>query len=211
MVAAGGQVLDKLALRWVFSLRVDGVERLPNEGPFVVAPNHASEMDAFAIAAALPIRHFRRCYWAGDDRRMFSTALMRLFSRVSHVFPVDERVPMAAVVTAATLLARGDVLIWFPEGWVSPDGRLQRFRPGIGKLLTDVPVPVVPTYISGTFEVMPRGGRWPRRRPIRVVFGNPVTVGALEASGGGDSREERIASALRDNVAALARSIGAEP
>ncbi len=212
LVAAGGQLLDKLALRWAFALRVDGVERLPERGPFVVAPNHASEMDAFAIAAALPIRQFRRSYWAGDDRRMFSTAVMRLFSRVSHVFPVDERVPMAAVAAAATILARGDILIWFPEGWVSPDGRLQRFRPGIGKLLTHVSAPVVPAYISGTFEAMPRGGqRWPRRRPIRVVFGDPVTGDTLEAAGTGNSREERIANALRDKVAALARSIGAEP
>jgi long-chain acyl-CoA synthetase len=136
---------------------------------------------------------------------------MRLFSRVSHVFPVDERVPMAAVMAATTVLARGDILIWFPEGWVSPDGRLQRFRPGIGKLLTDVSSPVVPTYISGTFEAMPRGRRWPRRRPIRIVFGAPVTAGALEAAGTDGSREERIANALRDQVAALARSIGAEP
>jgi hypothetical protein len=70
---------------------------------------------------------------------------------------------------------------------------------------------VVPAYISGTFEAMPRGGRWPRRHPIRVVFGDPVTVEALETAGTGESREERIAGALRDKVAALARSIGAEP
>jgi long-chain acyl-CoA synthetase len=211
IVAAAGQALDKLALRWGFALHVQGIERLPQRGPFVVAPNHASEMDAFSIAAALPARQFRRSYWAGDDRRMFSTAVMRLFSRVAHVFPVDERVPMAAIAAAATILGRGEILIWFPEGWVSPDGRLQRFRPGIGKLLTDVSAPVVPAYISGTFEAMPRGGRWPRRHPIRVVFGDPVTVEALETAGTGESREERIAGALRDKVAALARSIGAEP
>jgi long-chain acyl-CoA synthetase len=210
IVAAAGQALDKLVLRWGFALQVDGTERLPTQGPFVVAPNHASEMDAFAVAAALPPRHFRHAYWAGDDHRMFSSAVMRLFSRVGHVFPVDERVPLAAVAAAATILARGDILIWFPEGWVSPDGRLQRFRPGIGKLLTDVSVPVVPTYISGTFASMPRGQRWPRRRPIRVLFGEPVAVAALAAAGTGESREERIAGALCDKVAALARSIGVE-
>ena len=211
IVAMTGQALDKLALRWGFALRVDGIERLPTQGPFAVTPNHTSELDAFAIAAALPTRLFRRTYWGGDDQRMFSTAPMRLFSRVSHVFPVDERAPMVAVAAATAILARGDILIWFPEGWVSPDGRLQRFRPGIGKLLTDVSVPIVPAYIRGTFEALPRGQRWPRRRPIRVVFGDPVTADTLEAAGGGDSREERIAHALRDKVAALARSISVEP
>jgi long-chain acyl-CoA synthetase len=211
MAAAAGRAVDALTLRWGFALQADGSERLPAQGPFVVAPNHASELDAFAIAAALPSRLFRRCYWAGDDQRMFSTSAMRLFSRLAHVFPVDERAPLAAVAAAATLLARGDILIWFPEGWVSPDGRLQRFRPGIGKLLTDVPVPVVPAFICGTHEAMPRGKHWPRRHPIRVVFGDPVAVDALEAAGVGESREERIAAALCDKVAALAHSVGAEP
>ena len=211
LVAAAGRAIGALALRWGFALKADGRERLPAQGPFVVAPNHASEMDAFAIAAALPPQAFRRAYWAGDDHRMFSTSAMRLFSRLAHVFPVDERAPLAALAAAATVLTRGDVLIWFPEGWVSPDGRLQRFRPGIGKLLTDVPVPVVPAYIGGTHVALPRGKRWPRRHPIRVVFGDPIAVDALEAAGTGESREERMASALRDRVAALARSIGVEP
>jgi long-chain acyl-CoA synthetase len=210
-IAASLCIVDKLVFRWGFDLHVEGIDRLPVQGPFVVAPNHASETDAFAITAALPFRLLRRCYWAGDDRRMFSSAAMRLFSRVAHVFPVDERVPMAAVAAASTLLARGDILVWFPEGWVSSDGRLQRFRPGIGKLLTDVTAPAVPAYIAGTFEVMPRGRRWPRRHPIRVVFGDPANVDDLEKAGAGETREERIAAALRDKVAALARSIGVEP
>jgi len=136
---------------------------------------------------------------------------MRLFSRIMHVFPVDERTPMTAVETATTVLARGDLVVWFPEGWLTPDGRLQRFRPGIGKLLTEQAVPVVPAYIAGTFDAMPRGRRWPRRHPLRVVFGDPVGVDALEAAGTGETREERIASALREEVAILARSIGVDP
>ena len=208
LLAASLLAVDKLALAWRSHLRVEGTERLPAHGPIVIAPNHASEMDAFVIAAALPLAQFRRCYWAGDDHRMFSTAPMRLFSRIMHVFPVDERTPMTAVATAAIVLARGDILVWFPEGWLTPDGRLQRFRPGIGKLLTEEPVRVVPTYIAGSFDAMPRGHRWPRGHPIRVVFGDPVGVDTLEAAGIGETREERIASALREEVAALARSIG---
>jgi long-chain acyl-CoA synthetase len=210
-VAAAGRVINALALRWGFRPQADGTQRLPVQGSFVVAPKHASELDAFVIAAALPARLFGRSYWAGDDQRMLFTAPMRLLSRLAHVFPVDERMPLAAIVAAATLLARGDIVIWFPEGWVSPDGRLQRFRRGIGKLLTEVPVPVVPVYIRGKHEAMPRGKHWPQRRPVLIVFGDPVTADALHLLGTGESREERIAVALRDKVAALARGIGAEP
>jgi len=211
LVASSLRALDKQALARRFHLRVEGTERLPDRGPLVIAPNHASEMDAFVIAAALPFAHFRRSYWAGDDHRMFSTAAMRLFSRVFHVFPVDERAPMLAIESAAAILARGDILVWFSEGWLTPDGRLQRFRPGIGKLLTEEAVPVVPTYIAGTFDAMPRGRRWPRHHPIRVVFGDPVSVDALESAGTGETREERIAGGLHEEVAALARSIGSTP
>ena len=57
---------------------------------------------------------------------------------------------------------RGHSLVWFPESWRSPDGKLQRFLPGVGHLL-EHPVPVIPAYIEGTFEAMPRDRSWPRR------------------------------------------------
>jgi long-chain acyl-CoA synthetase len=172
-----------------------------------LAPNHASDLDALIIAAALPRAQFRRTCWAGDVYRLFSTTGRRLFCRIFHVFPVDERNPQSAIATASRVLARGDVLVWFPEGWRSADGQLQKFRPGIGSVLTRTPALAVPAYIAGSFEAMPRNRRWPRRHPIRIVIGPPVSVEALDRAGAGKTQQERIANALHDRVAMLANSV----
>src|SRR6516164_7488035 len=154
--------LNRLIMRVVFRLQFTGLERLPKAGPLLIAPNHVSYLDAPAIAAALPWRRLRRLYWAGDVLRLFSNPLSRLLSRATHLFPVDARHPGAALEIATRVLKAGNVLVWFPEGWRSPDGSLQRFLPGVGQLLFRTGTPAVPAIISGTFEAWPRGRRIPR-------------------------------------------------
>jgi long-chain acyl-CoA synthetase len=95
------------------------------------------------------------------------------------------------------------VQVWFPEGWRSPDGSLQRFLPGIGQLLLRSGAPAVPAYIAGAFDALPRGRCMPKFCRITVTFGRPEPVASLRASGIGRTDEERIANALRQSVIAL--------
>jgi len=187
----------------LFRLRATGAEQLPAAGAFVITANHVSDLDAMAIAAALPWSRFRRFYWAGDVVRMFSNPLSRLFCRAVHVFPVDENYPGAVLESARRVLEAGNVQVWFPEAWRSPDGRLQRFLPGIGQLLLRSGVPAVPAYIGGTFEALPRNRRIPQLRQVTVAFGAPTPVETLRAAGDGRSDQERITDGLRQRIIAL--------
>ena len=60
------------------------------------------------------------------------------------------------------MLKRQKNLVWFPEMYRSPTGKLQPFKPGIGMLLDHFPVPVVPVFIHGTHEAMLPGKVWVR-------------------------------------------------
>ena len=109
-------------LNWVvmhccFQLRVSGLEHLPSSGAYVITPNHVSDLDAMAIAAALPLSRAQHVYWAGDIVRLFYSRLAQIFCRAVHLFPVDERYPDAAVATAVQVLQSGQAQVWFPEGW----------------------------------------------------------------------------------------------
>jgi len=196
-------VLNRLVMRVVFRLQFTGIQRLPETGPLLIAPNHVSYLDAPAIAAALPWHQLRRLYWAGDVLRLFSNPLSRLFSRATHLFPVDSRHPGAALEIATPVLKAGNVLVWFPEGWRSPDGSLQRFLPGVGQLLLRTGTPAVPTIIAGTFEAWPRGRRIPRFHRITVTFGHPEPLVCLRANAVGRTDEERAANALHQRLFAL--------
>jgi long-chain acyl-CoA synthetase len=189
-------------VRTLLRLRVEGSESLPAEGPFIIVANHASDLDPPVLAASLPWPALRQVYWSGDRGRLFAGAVSRRFCRAVHIFPVDERAPGATLAMAEEVLARGNSLVWFPESWRTPDGRLQQFRPGIGALLLRRPVTLVPTWIDGTFEALPRTKRVPKPHPVRVRFGAPIDPASLVQAAGGDP--VAIASRLREEVAALA-------
>jgi long-chain acyl-CoA synthetase len=130
--------------------------------------------------------------------------------RAMQVYPMDERAPLRAIAMSRGLLERGESVVWFPEGWRSPDGTLQPFLPGIGRLLEQFPVTVVPLCIDGTFEAFPRDKRFPKLRPVRLVIGEPVEPAAWHSLLSEKSEpEQRIAAFLREAVLSL-KSVAAK-
>jgi long-chain acyl-CoA synthetase len=200
-------VLDGWLMRAIFRLRVEGLSNLPAE-PYVLVPNHVSFLDPFALSAALSWRSLARTYWGGWTGIAFRNPLMRAFSRVARVLPVEpEHGVGSSLALAAAVLRRGDDLVWFPEGERSVSGELLPFRPGIGLLLYRFPRPAVPVYVHGTFEALPRGRRWPRPRPVTVVFGAPVDPRPLAVAEASPEESARhIARALQAAVAELGRN-----
>ena len=195
--------LNRILMRGLFRLRVEGREHLPAAGPYLLAPNHASYLDPFAIAAALSWSELRRLYWAGWTGLLFRGPLTRLFSRAARILPVDpERGLTSTLPLGLAALERGSALVWFPEGARSTDGRLHRFLPGAGLLLERSRVPAVPVFIGGSFEAWPPGRAWPRLWPIRVRFGRPLVFEPDPSAPDGE-RHRRIADQLHDQVAAL--------
>jgi long-chain acyl-CoA synthetase len=197
-------MLNRLVLRYVFMLQIKGVEHLPQQRPFIVVPNHVSLLDPPAVAAALPAQMLAHTYWGGWTGIMFANRAMRFLSRGVRVVPIDpQRGSLSNLAFGVAALQRGYNLVWFPEGAISRTGVLQQFRPGIGLILTVHPVPVVPVWIAGTYEAMPRGQRRLRRHPVTVTFGKPIAVGTLLFQGKGREPYERISAALHDCVAEL--------
>lgn len=194
--------LNWLAMHLLFRLGSRGREHLPQGGPCLLVANHASDLDPLALAAALPPRLRRQLYWGGDIVRLFSGPLSGALARALHVFPVDEKAPAASLELAGKVIEAGQVLAWFPESWRSPDGRLQRFLPGVGRLASGCAGPVIPVFVEGSFIAMPRWRRLPRLHPLRVHFGPavaPERVRQAEAEGGAAA----VAALLRQEVARL--------
>jgi long-chain acyl-CoA synthetase len=211
-VAAFGRfayAVDRLLLRLVFGLHVSGREHLPRTGPVIIAPNHASYLDPLAIAAALPWRLLPATHWAGWTAILFQGRLWRLLSRATRVFPVDpDRGPAAALACGRAVLARGDVLVWFPEGRRSRTGAMAPFLPGVGVLMAGSRCAVVPAWIEGSFRAWPWNARWPRPARISVRFGPPLAVEDLVARQRGEPDPAALAAALRGAVGRLAGGNG---
>jgi len=164
------EILKPLAvvlMRAWFGLRVRGVENIPSSGPALIVSNHQSILDPPLIGGAA-----RRQIYFLAKAELFRIPVFGRLIRALHARPVRrEGSDPAALRTAAQLLDEGKALLVFPEGTRSLDGRLGAGKPGVGMLAVTSGAPVVPAYVSGTLEALPKGAAWPRRSQVSVSFG----------------------------------------
>ena len=175
--------INYVLVRALFRLRCSGLENLPREGPYIIAPNHTSFLDPVALAASLDPGLLRRTYWAGWTGIVFKGPIRRALARLAQAVPIDPRRGAASsLALGAAVLKRKEALVWFPEGQRSPDGSLQPFRPGLGLLLQHYPVPVVPVVIEGAYAAWPRQRWFPRFSRLAVHIHPPVDPAGARAA-----------------------------
>jgi 1-acyl-sn-glycerol-3-phosphate acyltransferase len=154
-------------LLFVHRARCIDSDKIPVEGPVIIAPNHFSFLDHFFVAAFI-------------RREVHFMAKSQLFKRpmqfVYHhggVFPVLRgRRDEEAFKTAHTILARGDVIVMYTEGGRSRSGELGEAKPGIGRLALETGATIVPTAISGTQH----SRNWNKFQfpKVTVRYGDPI-------------------------------------
>ncbi len=152
---------------WQFSLRVEGREHEPATGPVLVVSNHVSALDPPMVGVAL-----RRTSRYMAKQELMDTPVLGFFLRTIGVFPVRRgEADRRSIRMALEALERGSVLVMFPEGTRSPDGRLQTAEPGAAMLALRTGAPVLPVAVIGTQHAMPRGAKRPRRTRVLIRFG----------------------------------------
>lgn len=168
------------AIRIVAHPRVEGLEHLEGlEGPVFVCPNHTSHLDAPVVRASLPSRFRDRSAIAAAADVWFDGGSLGPITQLAlAAVPFGRSADVrASLERVGDLVNDGFNIIIFPEGTRSADGRLGPMREGIGLLATSLLIPVVPAYISGAHEILPKGARLPRRRGtsgIRIRLGEPL-------------------------------------
>ena len=209
-VARAVYLVNFAVMKGCFRLEVTGLENLKAHDVALLAPNHTSYLDPFALAASLSFSRLRRTYWVGWKGAAFANPLTRFGSRLAQTVPVEpERRVLSSIAFGGAVLVRERNLIWFPEGGRSETGDVRPFRPGVGMLIQHYDVPVVPVYIDGAHEALPVGHILPRPHRITVNFGAPVTCSELLADTDPEDPPQAVAQALRERVAALRDEDGA--
>lgn len=160
--------------RLFYRVRCDSLAHIPEKGAAVLVCNHVSYVDALIIYAASrrPVRFVMHAtyYHMPVLHRLFKAAGMIPIDS-GRANPVLLQQSMDAISAA---LAQGDLICLFPEGRLTRDGEVDRFRPGIERIIQANPVPVVPLALRGLWGSVfsHKGGtaltRWPRRFWARI-------------------------------------------
>jgi 1-acyl-sn-glycerol-3-phosphate acyltransferase len=160
-----------------FRWRVFNSERVPLDGPVILASNHASFLDPPLVGSGVK-RGIN--YLARNSLFRFPGVgwLLRKWNSV----PVDREGGGAAGLKAILdRLLAGGAIILFPEGTRTRDGKLQPARSGIGLTVIKSTAAVVPVRVFGTYEAYGRHIKIPRPHPIAVKYGRPIFFEALRA------------------------------
>ena len=173
------RLLPEFLLRFVFwllihsfyRLRTSGLENIPEKGPVILICNHISYVDALVIAAACnrPPRFV-------IDYGIYNWPVLHAIFKAGHAIPITTAKQNKALLTKAyeeiaQALSQGEVVCIFPEGWLTYNGRMNSFKPGIIKMAQESHVPIIPMALRGLWgSIFSRNKRrWRIFRPFRRI------------------------------------------
>ena len=198
--------------RTYFDLKLENEKGIPESGAYIIAANHASHLDTIAMISALTqalgVRKSRRLHIIGARDYFFEGIFKSwFFSTCMNVVPIErDELSLDGLRRLSSILASGEPILIFPEGTRSMSGEIQEFKAGVGLVAWEQKVPILPVYLKGTYEAMPKGKSLPKRSPIKVVFGDMMQMRSYEkvaATSTKDSLYRHITAEVKDAVEEL--------
>lgn len=176
-------------VRLMYRVRVQGVERIPAEGPAILVCNHVSYIDWLVILGSIP-RPVRFVM----HQSFMNIPLVKVLMKQAHTIPIasgkeNSHLLERAYEKVAAELREGELVCIFPEGALTHDGDIAPFKRGVEKMVADTPVPVVPMALQGLWgSFFSHKDDMVLRRPFRrmwsrvsLVVGEPVPPQAVQA------------------------------
>lgn len=160
------------AILYLFWIReVEGIENVPKLDSAIIVANHASYLDFFIVSAVIR----RRLYFLAA-RELHRVSILRWFMRYNERIYLDrEKLGVKYFREVVKILQQNKVVVIFPEGSRSINGKIQRGKLGFVKLGIVARVPIIPVGITGTFDVFPRDVPFPRlSRRCKVRIGEQI-------------------------------------
>jgi 1-acyl-sn-glycerol-3-phosphate acyltransferase len=205
-------------LSLLFKLEIDGREKLPRDGAYVLAPNHLSEVDPLVVALAVWRSGRAPRFMAKES--LFRVPVLGWALKATGMVPVARAASAAAAratLDASETLARhGRGVIVYPEGSLTrePDLWPMRGKTGAVRLALAGGIPVIPMAHWGAQQVLPRYGKlklWPLRRRVRVVIGDPVDLSAYVGRASSQSALVEATDVVMADIAGLLSQLRGEP
>ena len=159
-----------LVAKALWRISFEGLEHVPRQGPFVLAPVHRSFID-FGLVSGVTRR---RMGYMGKES-LWDSKLLGSFISMLGAYPVNRGAPdREALRRTLALLERGEPLVLFPEGTRRTGPTIEHLHEGAAFVASRAGVPVVPVGIGGSEQALPKGKKLPRPVKIHILVGEPL-------------------------------------
>ncbi|CAN5786526.1 hypothetical protein BH11MYX2_BH11MYX2_18210 [soil metagenome] len=148
----------------VLDTDVYGQGQVPPFGGYIVAANHASHLDTGLVKYALG-EQGEALVALGAKDYFFEDPVRRMyFENFTNVVPMERHGSLReSLRLAGDVIRDGYILLIFPEGTRSEDGVMADFKPSLGYLAMTNKCGILPMFLGGTYEAMPKGKYLPKR------------------------------------------------
>jgi long-chain acyl-CoA synthetase len=177
----------------VLETDVYGNAHVPPFGGYIVAANHASHLDTGLVKYALG-EQGEALVALGAKDYFFDDPVRRMyFENFTNVVPMERHGSLReSLRLAGEVIRDGYILLIFPEGTRSETGVMADFKPSLGYLAMTNKCGILPMYLHGTHEAMPKGRYLPKRgERVASHVGPFLTYADIVALGGQRSRSEQ--------------------
>lgn len=184
--------LSKSFLKVHNQLEIRGKENIPTSGNFIIAPNHQCFMDGQICVAGLDSKTLRNTYYYATENHVRGTVVVYLANRLN-IVRMERSNLKNSILKLGEVLKKGKNIVIFPEGRRTDDGNVGEFKKTFAILSKELQVPILPVRISGGFEAMPRGKKFPNTHKITVEYLKPVMPLSSETY---DEISEKVRTAI---------------
>ncbi|MCE9573817.1 MAG: AMP-binding protein [Deltaproteobacteria bacterium] len=194
LVAIGRSVLRRAQRALydnVLETRIHGAGHVPPFGGYIVAANHASHLDMGLCKYALGEQGDALVALAAKDYFFEDPVRRMYFENFTNLVPMERYGSLReSLRLASDVIRQGYILLIFPEGTRSDSGVMADFKPSLGYLALQNKCGILPMYLAGTHEAMPKGSWLPKEREVGVHIGPFLTYENVVKLAGERSRAE---------------------
>lgn len=153
----------------MFDYELVGTENIPADGPFILAPNHQSFLDAPLVVSGLSDDVIHSIYFYAKKDHI-QGPLMKCLANTNNIIIMDMSTLSDSIQLLGEVLKQGKNICIFPEGTRTRDGQVGEFKKTFGILAKEINVPIIPVRIVGAYEALPRDRFLPRRHKVTVEY-----------------------------------------
>jgi len=177
MVYPIGKIIIQLIMK-IWMRKIYGLENIPKNKLFIIAANHASYLDDFAVWVTV-IKHIDKQVHMYCNDWYYKIKLLAAFLKWGSCIPIsvvtkNKETNKKAFKIALQYLKKSEPIGIFPEGGRSDDGKLRQAKTGVAKLTLTAKVPVLPIGVVGSYKVFPKGAIFPKFKRFDVRIGKLI-------------------------------------
>jgi len=186
-----GDLLQRVFYDRFLKTRYEGQSNIPVHTNFIVAPNHSSHLDMGLAKMALGEAGKDLVALAAADYFFDNKYKRAVMENFTNLVPIERTGSLRQSLRhARSFLDRGYNAVIFPEGTRSITGEIADFKPVVGYLALASRVGILPVYLVGTHEAMPKGSNIIKNREVGARIGRLLTIEELEEMTKGMARAE---------------------